>query len=589
VNGSAWKAPAGWPLAVLAARLFAVDPAGTGICVRASAGPQRERWLELLGRIMQGAPIRKIPPSIADDRLLGGLDLAATLAAGRPVAERGVLAETHGGALLLLSAERISPSLAARIASVHDAGEVRLERDGLTQCSPARFGLILLDEGAQDDECSPASLADRIAFRIDLSAIVLSETAQAPALANGIQDARRRLPDIAASDAAIEALCAASLALGIGSVRAPMLALRAASISAALAGRSEVGEADLALAGQLVLAWRAQNLPQTEAETDEPEDAPDEAPPPDSDPQSDPATGDTLSDVVLDAAKAALPADLLERLAAEGMRRERAGASGQSGAQRKSAIRGRRIGILPGQPRGGRRLDLVATLRAAAPWQRIRRDAILSSPARIQIRGEDFRIKRFAERRETLTIFAVDASGSQALNRMAEAKGAVELLLADCYIRRDQVALIAFRGSGSDMLLPPTRSLVRAKRALSGLPAGGGTPLARGIDAAATLAHAAARRGQTPMIVLLTDGRANLTRDGQSNRALAQDDARASALAFRRAGWRALLIDTSPQPEPRAAGLAAAMGAVYLALPYLDARLLSSAVQGAQAGASRHG
>ena len=155
---------------------------------------------------------------------------------------------------------------------------------------------------------------------------------------------------------------------------------------------------------------------------------------------------------------------------------------------------------------------------------------------------------------------------------MAEAKGAVELLLADCYIRRDQVALIAFRGKGADLILPPTRALARAKRSLASLPAGGGTPLASGIDAAALLAGAAAHRGQTPLIVLLTDGRGNLARDGSPGRAPAREHTRTAALALRRAGHETLLIDTSPRPAPEAAALADQMGAIYLALPHIRRR-----------------
>ncbi len=140
------------------------------------------------------------------------------------------------------------------------------------------------------------------------------------------------------------------------------------------------------------------------------------------------------------------------------------------------------------------------------------------------MRREDFRVSRFKQRSETTTVFVVDASGSSALHRLAEAKGAVELLLADCYVRRDSVALIAFRGRRAELLLPPTRSLVRAKRSLAGLPGGGGTPLAAGIDAALALADAMRRRGATPVVVPLTDGRANIARDG-AGRARAGADA----------------------------------------------------------------
>jgi magnesium chelatase subunit D len=168
------------------------------------------------------------------------------------------------------------------------------------------------------------------------------------------------------------------------------------------------------------------------------------------------------------------------------------------------------------------------------------------------------------------------------LHRLAEAKGAVELLLADCYVRRDHVALIAFRGRGAELLLPPTRSLVRAKRSLAQLPGGGGTPLAAGLDAAATLAAAVARRDETPTIVLLTDGRANVARDGRGGREAAEADAISAARSLAARGLSAVLIDTAPRPQPRAQALAREMQGRYLALPHADARVLAAA---ARAGA----
>jgi magnesium chelatase subunit D len=199
--------------------------------------------------------------------------------------------------------------------------------------------------------------------------------------------------------------------------------------------------------------------------------------------------------------------------------------------------------------------------------------------SRIAIRREDFRIVRFRHRSETTTIFVVDASGSAALQRLAEAKGAVELLLAECYVRRDRVALLAFRGRTAELLLPPTGSLVRAKRSLAGLPGGGGTPIAAAIDAACLLADAVRRRGQTPSVVFLTDGRANIARDGTPGRAKAEADAIAAAHALRGGGFAALLLDTSPRPAPQAERLAAAMGARYRPLPYADAGALSHAIR----------
>jgi magnesium chelatase subunit D len=199
----------------------------------------------------------------------------------------------------------------------------------------------------------------------------------------------------------------------------------------------------------------------------------------------------------------------------------------------------------------------------------------------VQVRKEDFHVTRFKQRSETATLFVVDASGSLALNRLAEAKGAVELLLADCYVRRDSVAVVAFRGKVAELLLPPTRSLVRAKRSLASLPGGGGTPLATAIDTVGLLALGIRRKGVTPVIVMLTDGRGNIARDGSPGRPKAMEDAEQAARQLRAGGFQILLLDTSPQAQESARQLALAMGASYLPLPYAGSAALSQVVRAA--------
>ena len=166
-------------------------------------------------------------------------------------------------------------------------------------------------------------------------------------------------------------------------------------------------------------------------------------------------------------------------------------------------------------PRGGAKLALINSLRAAVPWQAVRRrEAGADAASAIIMRKEDLRIRRFEERAARVTIFAVDASGSAAAARLAEAKGAVELMLGQAYVTRSEVALVAFRGERAELLLPPTRSLTRARRALAELPGGGGTPLALGLNAAREVAEAVITRGRSAALVILTDGRANIAADG---------------------------------------------------------------------------
>ena len=618
-----------WQQALGAAALLAVNPPGLGgVVVRAAPGPVRDAWLDALTELLApGTPIRRIPPQVPDSRLLGGLDLTATLHAGRPVAERGLLAEADGGVVLVPMAERMSAGTASRLAAVLDTGEVRVEREGIATCWPARIAVIAFDEGLESEDRPPQVLMDRLGLWIDLEGISPRHLDGGPWDASAVAQARAaqvtfgaQAPDEDVSDA-IEALCRVADAIGVDSPRPVIAAVRAARAGAALEGRSEVGEDDVALAARLILGPRATRLPppaelsesseSLESSEDRESSASSEAsdagsPPPsdlsqasasDSDRnESDPSApdrspdsiddGKSLAEVVLAAVRSALPPGLLAQLTDPRKMRSSAATqqrSGRVGAVRSDPRRGRPDGTVRGDPRRGPRLDLVATLRAAVPWQRLRRRP--GSLTRVEVRTDDFRVVRRVQRATTTTIFVVDASGSSALNRLAEAKGAVELLLAECYVRRDRVALVAFHGENAELVLPPTRSLVRARRSLAGLPGGGGTPLAAGLDVGGEVADTVRRQGDSPLLVVLTDGRANIGRDRQPGRPRAEADALLAAQHWRAQGYAALLVDTSPRSHPAAQALAQAMGGHFLPLPYADSSVLTSAVKAAATGA----
>lgn len=572
--------------ALLAVRLCALDPHGLGGLVLRGGGEMRDRIVAALrAALPMDAPMRRIPLQVDDTALLGGLDLAATLALGRPVRQHGVLAAADGGAVVVPMAERMTEATAARFAAVLDTGAA----GGV----PARIVVVALDDGVAD-ETVPSVLVERLAFRIDLAGCGVSDIGAAPAHTGtrSHDDGGEARHDIAArcttsprpstgeeEGGTIDPhaiLAATAFALGVESARAPLFALRAARAAALLAGRAGIDEDDLILAVRLVLAPRATRLPAPPA-ADKASDLP--PPPPESDSgKEEQATADRPEDMILEAALATLPRDVLERLAA-GHATRGGNRSRGAGERRKSPLHGRPIGVRAGVPRGGSRLSLIDTLRAAAPWQALR----ARGDGAIRIRRDDLRVHRFEARAETLTIFVVDASGSAAVARLAEAKGAVELLLAQAYVKRAQVALIAFRGTGASLLLPPTRSLTRARRALAELPGGGGTPLAAGLDAAATLAEGARARGQTPFLVVLTDGRGNIARDGSAVRVRAEQDAEQAARAIGQAGIAAAFVDTAARPRPEGARLALAMGARYLPLPRADAAGVHRAVAAVQA------
>ena len=143
--------------------------------------------------------------------------------------------------------------------------------------------------------------------------------------------------------------------------------------------------------------------------------------------------------------------------------------------------------------------------------------------------------------------------------------------------------MIAFRGARAEVLLPPTRAIAAAKRALAALPGGGGTPLASAIDRAVELTLRARREGNDAIVVFLTDARANVARDGSGGREPAMADALQSARVLRGLEGTVLLIDTAPRPGAQAQEVAAAMGARYVALPRTDAQSIHAAVAAVRA------
>ncbi|MGI3212028.1 magnesium chelatase subunit D [Roseovarius tibetensis] len=567
--------PSAWQRGLRALTLLAVDPAGLkGLNLRARVGPVRQAFEQAFDRLP--GQRRRIHTDLSDTQLFGGPDIAATLAEGRLVMEAGLAASP--AILILPMAERCTSGLAARLGQLLDAGR--------------GHGLILLDEGLEDDDTAPAGLTDRLAFHVDLHDTGWHAARVMLPAPGDLDAARAHLPRVATTADDVTALVVLAVRFGIDSLRAPLLALRAACAIAALDGRETLNADDLREAAELVYPARATLMPQTEEaeETEQPDDdAPDQEPDeaandepedqPDTD--TDDETGAAIpEDILVEAVRALLPPSLLDQV--RGNKPARGGASGAgAGNRRKGNRRGRPLPSRPGAPDGRSRIDVVATLRAAAPWQQLRRaQRKTPQPAgqRVIIHPGDIHLRRFEDRSDRLLIFTVDASGSAAMARLAEAKGAVELLLVQAYARRDQVAVIVFRGKGAELVLPPTRSLVQAKRKLAAMPGGGGTPLAAGLSAALALGNQALGRGLSPALALLTDGRANVALNGAGDRPRATQDAAQVSRQLRAQGLAGMVIDTATRPGDASAQLATQMGARYLALPRADAQRISTAV-----------
>jgi len=591
-----------WADALLIAQIL-VAGAGQigGVRLRAGAGPVRDRWLEMMSRMLAARsggtmPWIRIPSSSAAGRLTGGIDITATLTSGRPVHEKGLLARADGGFIVLGMAERLAGASAAIIGRALDDGECTGSSGTRL---PSRFSIVALDESTGEDEDLPSALADRLTLDLRLDGLSIRDAVVdadlAISLARDLPDAAtfaKAMGALAVSDALLEAAGAISLALPGSPIRRALDLVRVARILATLERKDSVDGEHLATAVRLCLGITLnaseQAAPEDQpAEVDQSQGMDDQPPPPE--PPSDEAESDgditeadlSEADMVV-AAAAASRAVLAELDRPDRSMAAKMARTGKSGGFKSGSRRGRPAGIVSRPPYNEARPDVVSTLRAAIPWQRLRNpDFALrtdGSVPELRILPSDFRYIRFRHRTESTAIFAVDASGSTAMERLAEAKGAIELLLGDCYVRRDQVALITFRGLTAETLLEPTRSLVRAKRSLTGMPGGGPTPLAGAIRRSLEIAGMVQRRGQSPLIVYLTDGSGNIALDGKPDRVRAREDEKMLARQGAALGYRSILIDISRRPRETTRELARSMQAQYCPLPIVSASAVNAIV-----------
>lgn len=614
--------------------LLAVEPQLRGLVLSAPVGTGKSSLVRSLQALLgKGTvPFVEAPPSTDAENLLGGLDLEATLRAGRAVVRPGLFAQAHQGVVYVDGLNLLTDESANLLLGVLDEGEVRVERESVSLRAPAAFSLI----GSYDPaEGTPrAHLLDRVGLLVGLvGATVVDDrnrvvhnnllTAfdqwddEIELLRGLLAAARDLLPRIQIQHEQIQQLSAAGMAYGVHGHRVDLFAVAAARAAAALALRDTVEDEDLALAMQLVILPRATQVPVPPQEPPPPESSspPQPESPPEPPPESQSADEDEEDEAdqppaeatmappeeqIFTALASLLPADL-DELPFRHVQRGRSGSRGTT-----TGKRGRHVRSLPGDPRRAR-IDASATLRAAAPWQSLRRqtdgaaddidgvgdsrDATsqpsATSTQSIRFRAGDIRVKQYRSKAGALFCFAVDASGSMALHRMRQAKGAVHALLAKAYVKRDRVALLAFRGERAELLLPPSQSVELASRALDRLPTGGGTPLASALLLADNVAQQAKSRGiyQT-ILILLTDGRANVgmtshAKDepaaGQSTKPSINEELQTIGRYIAGSSLQVMVVDTQRSYLSRgeARQLADWVGADYVYLPNADSQQIA--------------
>jgi magnesium chelatase subunit D len=568
----------------------------------------------------------QLPIGITEDRLLGGLELEQTLATGKRQVSRGLLARAHGRVLYVEDVNLLDANTVAHVAHALDCRRVPLEREGISAIHEADFMFLGTFNPAEGEPS--ALLRDRIAlivnsnaegsvdekvemiartFRFDSDTSSLEEdfAFETAEIKSAIETARVLLPRVAVSKDQVRQIALVAMRLGVEGNRADVFALKAARANAALAGRDDVNEDDLIVAIQLVLAPRATTLPSAKAQEERDEESPAEEPVDDDhaiergDRKREPLS-DSIEDILLRSIDARFPEEAISA-SHRTTRSPRAGTGKRFKAS--PSTRGRYVSSITRRTRDAR-VAVDATLRASAPFQLARRGGRETTderidesgshaesvtdvpPPRVKIHPDDLRFKQFKHRSGILFILAVDSSGSMAFNRMAQAKGALTRLLQQAYLHRDKVSLISFRGAGAEVLLAPTRSVEVAKRLLDALPAGGGTPLSAGVVKAIELARFARVKGtQRAMLVLFTDGRANVPLRGDRTPPFGsiEDELRHLGALLGSEEITSIVVDTKLRFVSNGEGesLARILGARYVYLPRSDALTVHRAIMSA--------
>lgn len=580
---------------------FACDPSDRAACCDACA--DRLQAPEPPPAVSRPVPVVELPIGATEDRVLGSLDLETAIQSGLRRFEPGLLARANRGILYVDEVNLLGDHLVDILLDAAAMGRNYVEREGVSFSHPASFMLIgtmnpeegelrpqLLDrfalavdaEGLNDPLDRAEAVRRRIAFEADPRAFTATWATSEEQERCRLAQARAALPSVSMPEAMLDLIVRICAEFEVDGLRADLAIYRAATALAAYASRTEVATEDVRTAAQLALPHRRRRLPfdDTGLDGDRLDQLVDESRQNSHEKPASPAgTGSAgvppvPGDGLGNGPEAHAPRTAQENLTAPD-RPLSLTLPAPEARQRPATPVGRRRACErdhAGAPAAVARprsphfeLAVAATLRAAAPFQPGRR-AAGPGPA-IRLRSDDLRERVRGGRTSALVCFLVDASGSMgAQRRMATTKAAVIGLLLDAYHRRDRVALVAFRNDSAELILPPTNSVELAERRLRFLPTGGRTPLAAGLELARTTIERAERglRRQSPLLVLVSDGRANAAANGADPWRSALEQAQ----RIRRAGWTATVLDTEKGRAGTGLGraLAQALGAEHLPL-----------------------
>jgi magnesium chelatase subunit D len=570
-----------------------------------------------------------LPVGATEDRLVGSLDIESAIKTGAKSFEPGLIAAAHRGILYIDEVNLLNDHLVDVLLDAAAMGRNYVEREGISVSHAAefilvgtmnpeegdlrpqlldRFGLAVEVDGSLEPESRREVVRRRIAFEAEPHSFITGWDEDEALERERLLRSRELLPQVTVAEDILDLITDICAEYQVDGLRGDIVMYKTASTIAAYEGRTEVNVEDVREAAQMALLHRQRRLPfqqphlvteQLDSMIEEHQNRPREpqdqsqdsgdrnendSDPPDLEPQEEPP-GEPPED--------AGPQDqwfetgdpyAVESLQLQPADRRARQSTGRHAVTVSSNAVGRYVrAAVPQGPVSDLALD--ATLRAAAPYQQRRRAGASDEPQpALLIESWDIREKVRETRTGSLILFVVDASGSMgAQRRMVAVKGAILSLLLDAYQRRDRVALISFRGARADLLLPPTNSVDLAQVYLQDMPTGGRTPLSRGLYLALEVLETERLKDREvlPLVVLLSDGRANVSLDSASSAAAAVVEATGIASLFEDKKFSSVVVDTELGflKLGMAQGLAEAMGARYVKLDDLRADRLADAVR----------
>ncbi|UQZ37005.1 magnesium chelatase [Paenibacillus sp. PK3_47] len=617
--------------------MHAVHPGLGGVLVSGTSGTAKTALIRGLAELMPDQRLVEVPLGITEDRLLGAIDISKMTISGSKRLQKGLLVKANEN---LLHADNINLLPSMLIHSIIESaktGRLYIEREGVSFLLPTRFRLLASmnpEEGKLQEGCldwfglyigvdNENGLSERkeiirrqLAYEQDPRRFAASFSEQTEQLRQRIRTAQLLLSKVQPTVQIFELASYVAEEAGCEGHRAEYYLIQCARALAAWADRTEIRNEDIRQAAEWVLPHRMKTFSESSKQREQDRNR--------EEPQSNESRDDREASgepkqqsVSANESSEASEADSGTVDNSSALQNSKKGPSAKRNAEtllpesvqsigrtfaaraiefreKKKLVRsgpGKRNLTRSGTKQGryvrfitpkGKITDLAldATLRAAAPYQHIRKNNGMS----VVIESGDLRQKVRDNRTGTTMQFVVDASGSMAARKRMEAvKGAILSMLLDAYQKRDRIGMVAFRRGKADVVLQLTRSVDLAAQQLSVLPTGGKTPLTLGIMRGWEVLDAARRKDKEliPVMIVITDGKANEgVKTGQSVQQI-MDECLRTGRAFRESGIHALVLDTE-QGYIRlgyAAKLANAMGAAYYKLEELDEKAVVAAVR----------